>query len=322
MQDFPHLSRIIAEAGRYAPLLTAVAMPTEPTALAGVVEAAQSGLVKPLLVGPSRRIRDAAGSIGIDAATFRIVDAADGLGAAAEAARLCLAGDVEALMKGALHTHELMRAVLSGGLRTPRRASHVFVVDLPRFPRPLLVTDAAINIAPDVEEKLHIIQNAVDLAQAIGIDVPRVAVLSAVETVSPQVQSSVDAAKLRDIARRGGVAGAIVDGPLALDLALSEDAARIKGVDSPVAGRADILVAPSLESANFLYKAMIYLAQGEGAGIVLGARVPIVLTSRAGSVRSRIASCALALLYTRRVAAARIANEPAVHADLLAPPGA
>jgi len=323
LPECPHLTRIIAEAGRYPALATAVVMPTESTALAGALEAAQSGLVAPILVGPAGRIAAAARALGADVSALRIVDTPDdGSQASAEAVRLCLSGQAEAIMKGALHTHELMRAIFAGGLRTARRASHVFLVDVPGFARPLLVTDAAINIAPDIEEKLHIIQNAVDLAQAIGIDVPRVAVLSAVETVSPQVPSSVEAARLRDIALRGGVSGAIVDGPLALDLALSEEAARIKGVDSPVAGRADVLVVPSLESGNFLYKAAVYLARAEGAGLVLGARAPVILTSRAGSVRSRIASCALALLYTRRLAAARNANEPAVHTDRLARPAA
>jgi phosphotransacetylase len=323
MPDYPHLSRIIAEARRCTPLATAIVMPTEPTALTGALEAAQSGLVAPILVGPHSGIARASSAAGADLSGYRIVDTPDdGPRAAAEAVRLCLAAEAEAILKGALHTHELMHAVFTSALRTLRRASHVFVVDVPGFTRPLIVTDAAINIAPSIEEKLHIIQNAVDLAQAIGIDVPRVALLSAVETVSPQLKSTLDAAKLRDIALHGGVTGAIVDGPLALDLALSEEAARIKGVASPVAGCAYILVAPDIDSGNLLYKAMIYLAQAEGAGIVLGARAPIMLTSRAGSVQSRIASCALALLYTRRVAAARNANEPAVHADQLARPSA
>lgn len=323
MSDYPHLSRIIAEARGHQPLITAVVMPTEPTALAGAVDAARAGLIVPILIGPHGRITEVAATAGLDLSGYRIVETPeDGPRAAAEAVRLCLAGEAEAIMKGALHTDELMRAVFTSALRTLRRASHVFVVDVPGFPRPLLVTDAAINVAPGVEEKLHIIQNAVDLAQAIGIDVPRVAVLSAVETINPQIKSTADAVKLRDIARRGGVSGAIVDGPLALDLALSEEAARIKGVDSPVAGCTDVLVAPGIESGNFLYKAMIYLAGAEGAGIVLGGRSPIILTSRASSVQSRIASCALALLYTRRVAAARSANEPALHTDQLARPRA
>jgi phosphate acetyltransferase len=323
MPDYPHLSRIIAEARAYRPLATAVVMPTESTALAGAIEAARSGLLTPILVGPRSRIASAARVSGADLSGYRIAETADdGPLAAAEAVRLCLAGDAEAIMKGSLHTDELMRSVFCSALRTLRRASHAFLVDIPELPRPLVVTDAGVNIAPSIEEKLHIVQNAVDLAQAIGIQVPRVALLSAVETVLPQIPSSVDAAKLRDIARRGGVSGAIVDGPLALDLALSEESARIKGIDSPVAGRADILVVPGLESGNFLYKAMIYLARAEAAGIVLGARAPIILTSRSSSVQSRIASCALALLYTRRVAAARTANEPAIHADQLARPRA
>lgn len=319
MPNHPHLSRIITESRSYPPLATAVVMPTEANALAGAIDASRAGLMVPVLVGPRSGIASAARAAQIDLSGYRIVDTpGDGTQAAAAAVSLCVAGEAEAIMKGALHTHELMRAIFASALRTPRRASHVFAVDVPGYPRPLMVTDAAINIAPTIEEKLHIIQNAVDLAQAIGIDVPRVALLSAVESISPQLASTQDAAKLRDIALRGGVSGAIVDGPLALDLALSAEAARIKHVDSPVAGCADILVAPGIESGNFLYKAMIYLAQAEGAGIVLGARVPVILTSRASSVQSRIASCALALLYTRRVAAARNANEPAVHADQLA----
>ena len=323
LPDHPHLSRIIADARRYPALATAVVMPTESTALAGAIEAAQSGLVTPILVGPRSRIEATARALGADISALRSVDTPDdGAQASAEAVRLCLSGQAEAIMKGALHTHDLVRAIIGSALRSLRRISHVFMVDVPGFARPLFVTDAAINVAPDLEEKLHIIRNAVDLAQAVGIDVPRVAVLSAVEMVSPQIPSSAEAARLRDIAMRGGVAGAIVEGPLALDLALSEEAARIKGVDSPVAGRADILVVPNLESGNFLYKAAVYLAGAEGAGIVLGARAPVILTSRAGSVRGRIASCALALLYTRRLAAARNANEPAVHTDQLARPAA
>jgi len=323
LPDHPHLSRIIADARRYPALATAVVMPTESTALAGAIEAAQSGLVTPILVGPRSRIEATARALGTDISALRSVDTPDDAAqASAEAVRLCLSGQAEAIMKGALHTHDLVRAIIGSALRSLRRISHVFMVDVPGFARPLFVTDAAINVAPDLEEKLHIIRNAVDLAQAVGIDVPRVAVLSAVEMVSPQIPSSAEAARLRDIAMRGGVAGAIVEGPLALDLALSEEAARIKGVDSPVAGRADILVVPNLESGNFLYKAAVYLAGAEGAGIVLGARAPVILTSRAGSVRGRIASCALALLYTRRLAAARNANEPAVHTDQLARPAA
>ncbi len=323
LPDYPHLSRIVAEAKRHPALATAVVMPIESTALAGAIEAAQSGLVTPILVGPRRRIEATARALEADISALPSVDTPDdGPEASAEAVRLCLSGQAEAIMKGALHTHDLMRAIINSALRSLRRVSHVFMVDVPGFARPLFVTDAAVNVAPDLEGKLHIIQNAVDLAQAVGIDVPRVAVLSALEMVSPQIPSSVEAVRLRDIALRGGVSGAIVDGPLALDLALSEDAARIKGVASPVAGRADVLVVPDLESGNFLYKAAVYLARAEGAGIVLGARVPVILTSRAGSVASRIASCALALLYTRRLAAARKANEPAVHTDQFARPAA
>ena len=319
MHEFPHVERIIGEAQRYAPLQTAVVLPVDRVALGGAVEAHRSGLLAPLLVGPRELIEASAHAAGLDISAFSVVECSAPL-AASTAARLCLEGRVEALMKGALHTDDMMRAVLTSNLRTARRASHVLLVDIPGFDRPLIITDAAINIAPGVEEKLHIIQNAVDLAQAIGIGVPRVAVLSAVETVNPKVRSTVEAAALRAIALHGGVSGAIVDGPLSLDLALSAEAARIKRVDSPVAGHADILVAPDLEAGNFLYKAVVYLAKAETAGIVLGARAPVILTSRASSVQSRIASCALGLLYARRVTAARLANEPAVHVDQLARP--
>ncbi|OGA02593.1 MAG: hypothetical protein A3I00_07070 [Betaproteobacteria bacterium RIFCSPLOWO2_02_FULL_64_12] len=321
MQRYPHLAKILEAARNFPPLTVAVVLPVEKTALAGAVEAARSGLVRPILVGPRAGIASAARDGDSDISELEIVECpAEPRAAAQSAVELCLAGRAEALMKGALHTDELMRAVLASGLRTLRRMSHVLVIDIPGFPRPLIVSDAAINLAPDVEAKLHIVQNAVDLAQAIGIGVPRVALLSAVETVNPKVPSTVDAARLKQIALRGGVSGAIVDGPFALDIALSEEAASIKGVQSQVAGRADVLIAPGLESGNFLYKMAVYTAHAEAAGIVLGARVPIILTSRASSVTSRIASSALALLYTRRVSQARRAGEPAVHADQVGGP--
>lgn len=321
MQRFPHLAKILEDARGFPPLAAAVVLPTEATALAGAVEAARTGLVRPILVGAPERIAAAGRAAGADISGLEQLPCPDDPALATQAAvQLCVEGHADALMKGALHTHELMRAVLGSALRTMRRMSHVLVVDVPGFPRPLVVTDAAINISPGLEAKLHIVQNAVDLAQAIGIGVPRVALLSAVETVSPRVPSTVDAARLKEIAQRGGVSGAIVDGPLALDLALSEEAARVKGVQSPVAGRADVLVAPDLVSGNFLYKTAVYLAHAESAGVVLGAKVPVILTSRASSVTSRIASAALALLYTRRVAQARKAGEPAVHADQIGGP--
>lgn len=319
MHRYPHLAKILEAASSYPPLTVAVVLPVEKTALAGAVEAARSGLARPILVGPRESIASAAATGKTDISGLELVECAPGRAAQA-AVEICIAGRAEALMKGALHTDQLMRAVLSSGLRTLRRMSHVLVVDIPGFPRPLIVSDAAINVAPDVEAKLHIVQNAVDLAQAIGIGVPRVALLSAVETVNPRVPSTVDAARLREIALRGGVSGAIVDGPVALDIALSEEAASIKGVTSQVAGRADVLIVPGLESGNFLYKMAVYAAHAEAAGVVVGARVPIILTSRASSVISRIASSALALLYTRRVSQARRAGEPAVHADQVGGP--
>jgi phosphotransacetylase/acyl dehydratase len=293
--------QLIAQAQGREPLKTAVVEPTDQVSLAGAVDAARAKLIVPILVGPAHVIRATAQSCGIDVSKLEIVEAGSGEAAAAKAVELVLAGKAEALMKGALHTDAFMHAVVAGAhnLRTARRVSHVFVMDVPSYPRPLLITDAAINIAPDVEIKRDIVQNAIELAHALGIEAPKVAILSAVETVNEKIQSTVDAAVLCKMADRGQITGAILDGPLAFDNAVSAEAAKIKHIVSPVAGQADILLAPDLESANMLAKQLEYLADADGAGIVLGAQVPIILTSRANKALSRMTSCAVALLLAR-----------------------
>jgi phosphate acetyltransferase len=234
---------------------------------------------------------------------MRIIDAPHSHAAADEAVNLVRSGQAEALMKGSLHTDELMGAVVrrEGGLRTARRISHCFVMDVPTHETALIITDAAVNIAPTLEDKVHIVQNAIDLARALGIEQPKVAILSAVETINPKIPSTIEAAALCKMAQRGQITGGVLDGPLALDNAISEEAARIKGIDSPVAGHADILVVPDLEAGNMLAKNLSFLANADAAGLVLGARVPIVLTSRADSVMTRMASCAVAALYAHRL---------------------
>ena len=287
----------------------AVVAPTTDVALSGAVSAAAAGLIEPILVGDEGRIRELAKELSIDLSKVRLIDAPDELEAAQKAVALCREGGARGLMKGALHTDTLMHAVLDPklGLRTTRRVSHVFVIDAPAYPRPLLVTDAAINIYPTLEEKVDILKNAIELAHALGIPTPNVAILSAVETVSPKIESTVDAAALCKMADRRQITGAVLDGPLAFDTAVSAEAAAIKQLVSPVAGVADILLVPDLESGNMLAKQLEYLGGAELAGVVLGARVPIILTSRADSVRARMASCAAAVLYAdarRRAAAA------------------
>jgi phosphate acetyltransferase/phosphate butyryltransferase len=284
------------------PVRTAVVHPVDDNALRGAVEAAEAGLLVPVLVGPEARIRAAARAAGIDLAPYELVPTEHSRGAAARAVALARAGEVEALMKGSLHTDELMHEVVAPdtGLRTARRVSHVFAMDVPAYPRPLFLTDAAINIYPDLQDKRDIVQNAIDLAQALGIGCPKVAILSAVETVSPKLRSTLEAAALCKMADRGQITDGVVDGPLAFDNAVSEEAAHLKGIVSPVAGRADVLVVPDLEAGNMLAKQLEYLAEAQGAGIVLGARVPVVLTSRADKALSRLASCAIALLLARR----------------------
>jgi phosphate acetyltransferase len=290
---------IIASAARLPPPVVAVAYPLTRVALEGALLAAERGLLVPVLVGREGAIRDLAKSEGLELARVRIVDAPDELSAAAQCAALCRSGEASAIMKGSLHTDALMHAALApeAGLRTARRVSHVFVLDVPTYPRPLLVTDAAINIYPRLEEKVDILKNAIDLARAIGIARPNVAILSAVETVNAKITSTLDAAALCKMADRKQIEGAVLDGPLAFDTAISAEAAAIKGLSSAVAGVADILLVPDLESGNMLVKQLEYLGGAELAGVVLGARVPIVLTSRADTARARIASCALATLY-------------------------
>jgi phosphotransacetylase/acyl dehydratase len=284
-----------------APVPTAVAWPCDAASLAAVLEVAGAGLVVPILVGAQATIRAAAAAAKLDISACRLVDAPDSRAAAARAVALVRAGEAELLMKGSLHTDDLMHAVVASetGLRTARRLSHVYIMDVPSYPRPLLVTDAAINIAPSLEEKVHIVQNAIDLAHVMGVEQPRVAILAAVETVNTAMRSTLDAAALCKMADRGQITGALIDGPLAFDNAVSPEAARTKGIVSPVAGQADILVVPDLEAGNMLAKQLSFLAGADAAGVVVGARVPIILTSRADSARTRAASCAVAVLMAR-----------------------
>jgi phosphotransacetylase len=277
---------------------TAVAYPCEETALAGAVEAGAADLIEPILVGPAAEIRAIAKRKQLDLGKSEIVEAADGRSAAAKAVELVRQGKAELLMKGSLHTDELLGAVVARetGLRTGRRLSHVFILDVPTYHKVLLVTDAAINIAPTLEDKVDIIQNAVDLAIAFGRERPKVAILAAVETVTSKMPATIDAAALCKMAERGQIKGAIIDGPMAFDNAISKEAANIKGIRSEVAGDPDILLAPDLEAGNILAKQLAFLANADSAGLVLGARVPIILTSRADSVRSRMASCAVAMM--------------------------
>jgi phosphotransacetylase/acyl dehydratase len=283
------------------PLHTAIVHPVDAASLVGAIEAAKAGLIVPVLVGPEARIRAAAEQASIDLTPYARVSTAHSDESAAKAVAMARAGEVEALMKGALHTGELMHAMVDAetGLRTKRRISHVFAIVAPGYPRPLFLTDAAINIAPNLEHKRDIVQNAIDLVHALGIAQPKVALLSAVETVSTAIRSSVDAAALCKMADRGQITGAILDGPLGFDNAVSIEAARTKGIVSPVAGIADILVVPDLETGNMLAKQLEYLADAEIAGIALGARVPIILTSRSDKTLSRLGSCAIALLLAR-----------------------
>jgi phosphate acetyltransferase len=273
----------------------AVVHPCDRDSLLGAIEAAKMGLIIPILIGPAPKIRAVAKSEGIDLSAYRIVSTEHSHAAAAAAVAMASKGEVDALMKGSLHTDELMAAVVptDGGLRTARHISHVFILDVPAYPRLLMITDAAINIAPDLADKADICRNAIDLAHVLGLPEPRVAILSAVETVNPRIASTVDAAALCKMAERGQIVGGIIDGPLGFDNAISVEAARIKHIESLVAGRADILLVPDLESGNMLAKQLKYLAGAGSAGIVLGARVPIVLTSRADPVRDRLASTAV-----------------------------
>ncbi len=280
------------------PLRMAIVHPCDELSLIGALEARAQGLIEPVLIGPEAKVRKAAAAAGRSIDGIELVDVPHSHAAAARAVELARSGAVRALMKGALHTDELMSAVVdaASGLRTERRMSHVFALDVPTYPKPLLITDAAINIEPDLDTKRDIVQNAVHLAHAIAIAAPKVAVLSAVETVYPKIRSTIDAAALCKMADRGQITGCIIDGPLAFDNAISRAAAAAKSIVSPVAGDADILVVPDLEAGNMLAKQLIYLSGAQAAGIVLGARVPIVLTSRSDDVLARLASCALAVL--------------------------
>ena len=291
--------RLIAGARDGTPAVTIVAHPCDETSLRGAIDAAAEQLIEPVLVGPEGKIRSVAAEHGIDLTGRKIVDAAHSQDAAARAVALIREGKGELLMKGSLHTDELMRAVTASatGLRTERRISHVFIMDVPGHPETLFITDAAINIFPDLDVKRDIVQNAIDLWVGIGMGTPRVAILSAVETVTTKIPSTIEAAALCKMADRGQITGGLLDGPLAFDNAIDPEAARIKGIASPVAGQAQILVVPDLEAGNMLAKNLSFLAHADAAGIVLGARVPIILTSRADSVRTRLASCAVAALY-------------------------
>jgi phosphate acetyltransferase len=291
--------RLLARAKKAPPAATLVVYPCDESSLRGAIETAEEGIIVPILVGPAARIAAVAREHGLDIDRFEIVDAGHSEAAAAKAVQLVHEGKGALLMKGSLHTDELMRAVTSSGtgLRTARRISHVFIVDVPSHPEALFITDAAINIFPDLDAKRDIIQNAIDLFTLGGLGTPRVAILSAVETVTTKIPSTIEAAALCKMADRGQITGGLLDGPLAFDNAIDAEAAKIKGIKSQVAGRAQILVVPDLEAGNMLAKNLIFLAKADSAGIVLGARVPIILTSRADSVRSRMASCAAAVLY-------------------------
>ena len=309
--DRPHekYDLLIQAAKRHPPVTTAIAHPCDTVSLESAVEAAKLGLIVPILAGPPARIRDVAEKAGFDIGGMEIVESAHSHDSAAKAVELVRCGRAEALMKGSLHTDELMAAVVARetGIRTARRISHCFIMDVPGHPDALIITDAAVNIVPTLEEKIDIVQNAIDLSHAMGVHEVRVAILSAMETVNPKVLSTIEAAALCKMADRGQITGAELDGPLALDNAISPEAASIKHIVSPVAGRANVLVVPDLEAGNMLAKSLSFLAGADAAGIVLGARVPIILTSRADSLLTRLASCAVAVM----VAAARRANAAA-----------
>ncbi len=295
------LERLLALADHPEPVTTVVVHPVDDLSLRGAVEAAARRLIVPILVGPKARILAAARGAGLDISSFELRDAPHSHAAAALACQIAGRREAEAIMKGALHTDELLEAVVAkeSGLRTERRMSHVFILDVPTYPKPLLVTDAAINIAPDLATKRDIVQNAIDCARAMGVTRPKVAILAAVETVNPKMIATLDAAALCKMADRGQIVGGALDGPLAFDIAISREAAAQKHIVSEVAGDADILVVPDIESGNMLAKQLFYLARAQSAGIVMGVRAPIMLTSRSDGVLSRLASCAVALLVAR-----------------------
>jgi phosphate acetyltransferase len=298
--------RLLERCKSLVPVPTAVAHPCEESALAGAIEAGKKGLIEPILVGPAAKIQEIAKKARIELGGAQVVDAPHSHGAAAKAVELVRQGKAELLMKGSLHTDELLGAVVARetGLRTGRRISHVFIMDVPTYHKVLIVTDAAINIAPSLEDKVDICQNAIDLAISLGVERPKVAILGAVETVTSKMPATIDAAALCKMAERGQITGGLLDGPLAFDNAISKEAAKTKKITSEVAGDPDILLAPDLEAGNILAKLLSFLANADSAGLVLGAKVPVILTSRADSVRARIASCAVAMLaaHARRAA--------------------
>lgn len=308
LRDHDKYERLIAATRGLQPLTTAVAHPCDESSLRGALDAAKAGLIVPILVGPKDKITRVAGEFGLDVAGLEIVDAPHSQAAAEAAVELVRKGTAELLMKGSLHSDELLGAVTKRetGLRTGRRISHVFVMDVPTHSETLFITDAAVNIFPDLIAKRDIVQNAIDLFAGLGLGTPKVAILSAVETINPGIPSTIEAAALCKMAERGQITGGILDGPLAFDNAISPEAARIKGINSPVAGHAQILVVPDLEAGNMLAKNLTFLSNADAAGIVLGARVPVILTSRADNLRTRMASCAVAMLFAHN----RRAKEP------------
>ena len=327
LQGHDKFEELLAYVKPLPPVVTAVAHPCSESALQGVIEAAEAGMITPILVGPTARILALASTLQIDLSPYRLVDAPHSHASASTAVALVRAGEARMMMKGSLHTDELLGAVVARdtGLRTERRLSHAFVFDVPTYHKPLIVTDAAINIFPDLDAKRDICQLAIELAMVIGVPLPKVAILSAVETVNAKIPSTTDAASLCKMADRGQITGGLLDGPLAMDNAISREAAAIKGIVSEVAGDADILLVPDLEAGNILAKQLSFMAQADAAGVVLGARVPIVLTSRADSVRARLASCAIAVLMAsaqaRGAAQAGVVQAGAV-ASVAMPPAA
>jgi phosphate acetyltransferase len=308
VREHAKYERLISAAKGLERLSTAVAHPCDESSLKGALQAAEAGLIAPILVGPKDRIRGLAKSLELDIGSAEIIDAPHSQGAAERAVALAREGKAELLMKGSLHSDELLAEVAKRetGLRTGRRISHVFVMDVPTHAQTLFITDAAVNIAPDLTAKRDIIQNAIDLYNGLRLGTPKVAILSAVETVNPSIPSTIEAAALCKMADRGQITGAELDGPLAFDNAISPEAARVKGIKSSVAGHAQILVVPNLEAGNMLAKNLTFLSGADAAGVVLGARIPVILTSRADSVRARLASCAVAMIYAH----SRRAKEP------------
>lgn len=292
-------NQLIAMVKDWDPISTAICHPCSADALQGPIDAARLNLITPIFVGPRAKIESLAASLDIDISPYRLVDSQHSHDSARQAALLCKNGEAEILMKGSLHTDELLREVASkdNGLRTEARFSHVFIMDVPTYPRPLFITDAAVNILPGLEDKVDILNNVIRLAHALGNPMPKVAILSAVETVNQKIPATIDAAALCKMVDRGQIGGAIVDGPLAFDNAISKEAAKIKGIESPVAGEVDIFLVPDLEAGNILVKQLTYLTESDLAGLVMGARVPIILTSRADSAEARLASCAVAVAY-------------------------